>query len=677
MPYELIDDSPRYEILPSQGSGSAAVDAGNAVGTGYFRGLTRLAGLPVDTIQNIVDLGKAGVGSAYIAATGKAPPDWLQLQDRSNVLGTGDNLLKNVRKIPLGSAVVDPINPQYEGGYLQNAGGGLTAVMNPNSGAQAINQAILGVTGNTGAKLAYDTTGNPALAVTANLLPVGAQQAATAGVKYAVRGGEEGRQQMAQRIQDLKNAGIANPTVGLASGNSTIGGIENILQGTPGAVNIMRNARDQAIGGLQKTLDEAANLASQNRGTAEAGASIQRGIRDFKDQFKGTQEQLYNNLDNYIPGQHPATVANTKNTLADLNSPIVGAPQLSKQFQNSRIMAIEDAIKQDTAGSPATVMVYQQPPQWPIPGPGGVMPPPIKPPPIQVVVPEGPPTNNLPFEAVKKTRTLVGNEIADNSLMSGVPQSKWKPLYGALSQDIGATAASVGPDAQNAFNRANDYTRAGMARLERIAPFAQYPAPEQAFTAVDRTARENVSTLQALKKSLPQSARGDIAGTIIDRLGTATPGQQNAQGTAWSPETFLTNWNRMTPKARDELFSGFPNASQVQKQVASVADATSMMRDSSKLWANPSGTGANVMARGTLGLVGLGGGAALSGLLNPLIPLGAGAGLLGANRLASGLTNPDVVAAMARQSYMTPELLNGQYRAMLSNGLLGNQAQNQ
>lgn len=61
MAYEVLEDEPagRYEVLPAEttGTGNAAVDAGNAAGTGFWRGAVRLAGLPVDTVANVPGLG--------------------------------------------------------------------------------------------------------------------------------------------------------------------------------------------------------------------------------------------------------------------------------------------------------------------------------------------------------------------------------------------------------------------------------------------------------------------------------------------------------------------------------------------------------------------------------------------------------------------------------------------
>jgi hypothetical protein len=637
------------------------VGGGNAVGTGYFRGLGRLAGLPVDTVMNVVDLAKAGIGAPYQAVTGKAAPEWTMPSDRSKILGTGENILGMIRNAGA-SAMIDPANPAYEGGYLQGAGGAANGLMRPNTWAQAGNQLALAETGAAAAKAVGDSTGNQALAITAGMLPTAGQLAVTEGTKYAVRGGERGRREMEQRVADLKAAGVENPTLGLASGNKLIGGVENILQSTPGAVGIMQRNRDTAISGLEASTGIAADLASTNRGALQSGRSIQAGAADFKAAFKDSQGRLYDKLGNIIGPQHPTNVGNTRASLADLNADIPTMPELSKQFKNSRIMAIEAALKSDMAGTSAR--------------PGGT----------QAVVVNGipmlqngqgtpavPARTDIPFDAVKKTRTLVGGEIADNSMMSDVPRSKWNPLYGSLTEDIKGAAAAVGPDATNAFNRANTHTRTGIDRLERIAPVVDRPAPEQSFTALNSTLKENVSTFQAVKKSLPTDARGDFAGTVIERLGKAKPGQQDATGEKWSPETFLTNWSGLKPQARDALLSGIPNAPEVRSLIDSVAKVTAMMRENSKMWANPSGTSANASARAVLGAVGLGGAGSVAGLLNPLIPIGAGAALGGVNMLARGVTSPNVRNAMMRRTDIDPELLNALYSGMVGSNALNQQ----
>lgn len=653
----------RKEVL--QKSSSAPVerfgDAGNAVGTGFMNGLARLAGLPADTAANVLDLGKAALGTPYISITGKSPPEWLDVGGRSNVFGSGDNIIKNASNTQLGRALLKPQNPEYSGGYLQAIGGGMTGIINPLSGRQALNQGINSVLGAVASKATYDATGSTALAIAAGMSPTAIQSGAIDASKYLVRGGEAGRANMAQRIQDLKDAGINQPTLGLSSGNSTLGGIENLLQSTPGAVGLMRRNRDAALAGLDAKAMGAADLASRNRGAMESGRSIQSGAKAFKDNSKLTQAALYDGLDKFIPGQTPVNVGNTKSILSQLNADIPGAPALSRQFKNARIAAIEDAIRSDTQGTaPGSALTIQ--------GGGGMMNAPIVT--GRTGIPGGSSTDSLPFEAVKKTRTLVGGEIADNSMMSDVPRSKWNPLYGALSQDMQGAATAAGPDAARTFNRASDYTRSSIGRMERIAPIIDRAAPEQSFSALSNTLKENTSTFQAVKKSLPEGARGDFAGTVVERLGKAKSGQQNDLGDKWSPETFLSNWNNMKPQARAELFSGFKNSEQVASDVASVAKATAMMRDNSKMWANPSGTAANSFARGTIGAIAGGGAGAAAGLLSPMIPLGALAGVGGVNLMARGLLSPTVRNSMASKSYIDPQMLNAQVNSLIGSGLL-------
>lgn len=724
------------------GTGSDAIDVGNAVGTGFWRGAARLAGLPVDTVQNVIDLGKAGAGVVYREATGKSVPQSLQVNaDRSDVVGSSDWILKQTRKAEAGRLMVDPANPQYEGGYLQTAGGSLAGgVVSPKSLPQLANQAGLAISSATLGKAAADLTGNPALAVTASLAPGAAQLAAGSAARRAVRGGEAGRKAMEQRVQDLNNAGIQQPTLGLASGNQVIGGVENLLQSTPGAVGTMKRARDAALTGMQGNLSDAADLASPTRGSLEAGQAIQGGIRDFRANFKAKQGALYDKLDQHIDPNSPVDVSRTKQVLSTLNEDIPGAPELSKQFKNARIQSIEQAILADSGQRPTgNVAVLDLPVVGKAPEPVGfdLMRRPIfkgeKVGEIQVpgrtvqggtpdvpfstdlmgrrtplidakpntafvpshsisvheqprmtvdvmgrVVPAAPiigsqqvvvmpasrsafsglgvtanvaPT--IPFQAVKKTRTLVGNEIADTNLASSVPRSKWKPLYGALADDMQAAANAAGPDAAHAYKQANDFSRAGMSRLDRVQPFVNPDAPEQSFNLLNRTLGDNTSTFQAVKKTLPEGARGTVAATVIDKLGKATPGQQNAAGDAWSPETFLTNWNRMNAKGRKELFSGFPNSGQVQRDVESAAQAASVMRDTSRMWANPSGTGANFAARATLGL------APLSFFASPLAPLAIGGGLLLSRGLAEVATNPASVKFFASKGGLPDNTQSG------------------
>lgn len=175
-PFDLIDPP---KVAPS-GTGSTLGDVVNAIGTGANQGMARLAGLPADTAANVRDLLKAGAGAAYIAATGKVQPEWLQLTDRAKDIGSGENIIH-----ALPSSMVHATNPDYEGGYLQAAGSALPALFagNPSSLGNAVSQTGMNVASTLAGKLVGDITDSPALAIAGSMLPTVAAGAMRPTVK--------------------------------------------------------------------------------------------------------------------------------------------------------------------------------------------------------------------------------------------------------------------------------------------------------------------------------------------------------------------------------------------------------------------------------------------------------------------------------------------------------------
>lgn len=619
-----------------RGLGQKILDKAGAFASGFNRAYVSRAGLPfnpVDAVANVVDLGKAAVGAPYIALSGKAPPKWLELSDRSGVVGSGEWIVNQARKNALGRAALDAPNPEDSGGYVQAMGGGAGGgVGGGASRGQELVNAGMGATSALASKLTTDLGGSDDLAIAAGMFPQAAARGGSTAAKKLIRGGEKGRLAMAQRIQDLKAAGIDAPSLGLASGNRWLQGIENLLASTPGAAGQMEAARQKVLAGLRNKAEATADSAATTRGADVAGAAIKAGLNEtFKDKFKAGQGRLYGELDSMIPANTPTNVDRTQGTLAGLNADIPGAPNLSPLFKNGKIQSIEAALKADLTGPRAYTPEQLR---------AALATNPQRASELNAALGEG----ALPYKAISKLRTLVGSEIADSNMMSDVPRSKWNPLYGAVSDDLRGVAAATSPQAESAFNRANNYTRAGIGRMDRVAPYADAAAPEQAFTSLFNTTKENASTFQSVKKSLPEGARATIAGTVVERLGRATPGKQNELGDVWSPESFLTNWNKMTPKARDEVFSGFKNADQVKADVEAIAKATAKMRDSAAIWANPSGTAPHLGAKGIVASLLAG------GLINPMLPAAAVAGIGGANFAARGLLSNRVRDFASRQS---------------------------
>ncbi|WP_220668893.1 hypothetical protein [Stenotrophomonas rhizophila] len=246
----------------------------------------------------------------------------------------------------------------------------------------------------------------------------------------------------------------------------------------------------------------------------------------------------------------------------------------------------------------------------------------------------------LPYEALRKLRTLVGGELENTSLVSDVPRSKWKAVYAALSQDMEAAATT--PEARQALDRANRYFNARATRIDDIdRVIDRNGGPEKIYQAVMGGVKDGGSTLRSVMQSLPEEGQKAVTAAALRRMGLANPGAQDAAGDAFSAATFLTNWNKTSPEARRALFDRYgPGFSQDLDKISKVAER---IKDGGKALANPSGTarqGSNFAYWGGLG------GSIMTGNLAPALWLGAGG--VGSNIAARLVTNPSWVKWLAK-----------------------------
>lgn len=621
-----LADLPRLEA-----GGMDRVRAGVAgVNRGFW---ADLAGLPVDTITNVLDLGKAAIGTTYQAATGNTAPDALLPADRREVFGTSEWLAKKYNDAGMGGAINNPNPDDAFSRVVHGAGRAGGASILPirslpiSGGRQALNVgggAVSGAAASTVAEISDD----PAYAVMAGMLPALARRGGAAVVRGAVRGGESGGQNMRQRIQDFKNGGVDAPSAGLASGNGFIQGIENLLAQTPGSNGVFQRSKDAMVDGMQAKAGQIRDAISPVHGSLEAGSAIQRDISgNFRDHFKASQQKLYSKVDSHMPANTQVPVRSTADTLDFLTSGIAGAPNIGKRFINGRISDINDALKLDTG--------LTQPP-----GPhtsqfGGPWQPNALP--------------QLPYKAVSKLRSQVGKELENNSLVSDVPRSQWKQLYGSLSQDIGGAAAAAGPKATQAWNRANKHTKNGITRLEDLQKISDSSTPEGAYTSMANSLKAGPTSYERVRNVVTPATRQKFVSTVIDELGMATPGQQGASGTDWSPKTFLTNYNKMDPKGRSALFTRLPGGKAHADNLADIAKTAEMIGQGSKVWANPSGTGAALSARTTLGSLTIG------AYFSPVLAAGTAGSLLGAHGASRLLTSPIFVNWLAKAPTTSPQ----------------------
>lgn len=659
-------------------------------------GVASIPGIINDPIVNSLNWaeGKVGIDPKYRFGTASQAADYLMSKARVpeyTAQTPTERVVNNIEE-GMGSA----LGTMGTGALLKGASNGVTSsigdMLTQNAGGQVASAATGAGAAGIAREKGVGTAGQIAAGLIGGVTPATIEAAGAGAVRTAIRGGEAGRQTVENNLKAFETAGTT-PTVGQATQSRTLQSAESLLAKAPGSSGVMQQAAENQADQASQGIDALADQLSKVRDPAGAGRTIERGISGaggFMDRFRQESGALYDKLDNYIPADKRIDVSNTMQVLPELNPTIPGAPATSKLFQNARIRGIEEGLKTDTGGPDAALTrpevqakaddlaqalgnnnaaiessnaagkqavdeanLLRDGTQKQTFTPSQ----PLSQDEIQANIKQLASTmvdGKLPYEALKKLRTLVGNEMSNNSLVSDVPRSKWTALYGALSKDLQGAAQDAGPQAQQAWSRANAYYRAGSNRIDTIANVVDKSGgPEAIFNAATSGTRDGATTLRSVMQSLQPDEQKVLASVMVRRLGRATPGAQNATGDAFSMSSYLTNWNRLSPDAKKALFGRFgPKFSQDMDHLATMADN---VRSGSKVFANPSGTAttaANIAAWTSMI------GSLASGQVHTAATIGAGVG--GANLIARVMTNPRFVGWLARQTRLgiPPQLAN-------------------
>lgn len=396
-------------------------------------------------------------------------------------------------------------------------------------------------------------------------------------------------------MREFEAAGI-DPSLGQATKLSFIQGLENLAAKFPGGAGVMRRFVDAQ----QRSLGRGTSVG----GSAEqAGRAIEKGAMNYVDRSLAKWKELDEAVSSKIGGTWFQLVPeNTLKALDDLAAPLTGAPGATARLA---------AERKQLVGLLADIE----------------------------------PGKRIPWETLRKIRSRIG-EMTTEALVSGRPQGEIKKLYGALSQDL--KNAAYGSGMRREFDRANRYYALRQERIEDILQRVvgkEGSMPEDVFKRFMPKDPQAAGKVRAVMRSLNPEERKVVTKAVVERLGKAAPGKQDEFGEVFSSETFLTNWNKLSPGARMQLFSD----SETRKAMNAIAHAAANIRESAKLYANPSGTAGSFaaysiytspLAAGSLLLAGQPG-AALG------VALGAGGTALAANLGSRMLTNPKLVKWLA------------------------------
>jgi hypothetical protein len=261
-------------------------------------------------------------------------------------------------------------------------------------------------------------------------------------------------------------------------------------------------------------------------------------------------------------------------------------------------------------------------------------------------------------------RSLVGGQIT-TGLLKDKNAGAYDQMWGALTEDIRAAlkkqdmqnagANGLAPGERGPIEKAFDARNAiWQDRNSKIKDYlGQLMNKPSATEVADALVASHTNsangrggepdTLKAVKDSVSPEAFAIYTDHVLSSLGKppanmANPEIRDAFGRVvpqeWNFNSFLTNWNKINPEAKNMLV---PEGTTLRARYDDLANAAVLRRDAAGPYANPSGTAQANVSAGTL-----------QGAVNAGIKLAKGAGTVASNVTAGTLITPLVTTAITK-----------------------------
>lgn len=453
----------------------------------------------------------------------------------------------------------------------------------------------VGAGSGVGQQVARDTGQNEIVGAIAGGLT--GQGLATAGAKAVGAARNVGQGSM---YQDFVDAGVTPRLPGDATESPMWGRIQSSL-GAVGYRDIYDAARQQ-VDDLARAAEGIAGNVGTGRTLDDAGTALISGANTWRSNWQNASTRLYGAFDGMVPSDTRVALDNTLDVLTGGSRQFPDTPNMSRRFESPLFRGLLDDLNIDAANG------------------------------------------TISFRSLQSARSKVGERLAAPSLVTDADRADLNRLYGALSADMEQAAVNAGPDAANAFQTATGHYRDGLNRINGdLAPLLRENA-----TAVDAyqyamgQAQRGVDRLEQLRAAMPDPEWNRFVSSEIRRLGSATPGAQNATADAFSPATFLTNYAKLQRSgAADVLFAG-----DLKTSLDRMARITESLKNSQKLWNHSNSAGTSfwlgILRAGAMG----GGGGAAFGVA-PTAALSAALTFTGGKIGAALFTTPAFVKWLA------------------------------
>ena len=420
--------------------------------------------------------------------------------------------------------------------------------------------------------------------------------------KRALGAGKAGTRVLVDAFRRLR----IEPPAGAATGSRALGTVEKMLEGTPSSSAIMQENAEQVLAQTKQAVDDLAARFGPALDRGPAGETVKRAAARAADVFEETKEKAYTEVFDMIGDDTIIELASVTGLRRRLQQELARAPESLRRSLGPAIQRLQ-AIETDAAAK------------------GGVA-----------------------FGAVRQIRTNLGLEL-DAPVLVGSQSARndaLKLIYGALTEDLSTAAKQAGPEAAKKLAVADRFTRIFMnTSAKTLEKINRFEADERAFDYVASLTKDGAQMLARLRRHFEPEEWDTVAATVLSRMGQARPYAQNATGDAFSVNTFLTNWSKVSPDAKKILFGG----KRYQDMAGALDDLTKVigsLKEMERL-TNTSNTGRNMIAWMTMQtLVGGAAGAAAGGDIES-VGVGVVGTILAPHAAARLITNPSFVKWLA------------------------------
>lgn len=417
------------------------------------------------------------------------------------------------------------------------------------------------------------------------------------GIAKGLGGLKQGAQKLLGIDQEAAHAFSSSgvqPTLADVSSSKTVKRFQNLLASTPWAAERVDKAVTRTVDDIEKQMTR---IVPSEGGTIEgAGVKIQEGAKGLKGKLEQEQDAAYRNLDKYI----------TKDTTVPLNN-------------TRELIKNDEYLKAVSDTTPSVRSIVNRLDSF-----GG---------------------KDQLYTTMRINRTVVGDKLRSPTI-DGDERKALRSIYDSMTADLKEAAAKSDPKALEAFNKANETFAKHQSFIEEhIDPLIENKTPEQAYRAAMAGKAQGGSNIKKIMKVLNSDQQEFVRASVIKKMGLANAGEQDAAGKAFSPSRFLSEWNKMSPEARQNLFT--------ESQVAAVTNLNKAIINI-KATSKTQNVSKNIPY---LTMMGLGAGTITSH------PAAVGGALVGGRISAELMTNPKFVNWLSR----APEIKNpGMFKKAMS-----------